>query len=98
MRLCSAISLPSPRTLFTKAENVTMGTHYQAISVAWHDAQWLLGHCCQWLLGCVGKYVCVHVLHVCVCFCARVGEALFALFVYLVHKSGHTTFQLEKYV
>lgn len=29
----------SPRTIFTKAENVTMGTHYQATSVAWHDAQ-----------------------------------------------------------
>ncbi len=41
-----------------------MGTHYQATSVAWHDAQWLLGHCCQWLLGSVGQYVCV-----CVCIC-----------------------------
>lgn len=34
----------SPRALFTKAENVAMGTHYQATSAAWHDAQWLLGH------------------------------------------------------
>lgn len=71
MRFCSAISPKPPFlfrsscTLFTKAENVTMGTHYQATSVAWHDAQWLLGHCCQWLLGSVGQYVCVCVCRSC---------------------------------
>lgn len=47
----------SRRTIFTKAENVTMGTHYQATSVAWHDAQQLLGHCCQWLLVSVDQCV-----------------------------------------
>lgn len=46
----------SNRTIFTKAENVTMGTHYQATSVAWHDAQQLLGHCCQWLLVSVDQF------------------------------------------
>lgn len=35
----TSLFFSSPRTIFTKAENVTMGTHYQATSVAWHDAQ-----------------------------------------------------------
>lgn len=45
----------SPNTLFTKGskKDVSMGTLSQATSMAWQDAQRLLGHRCQWLLVCV---------------------------------------------
>lgn len=56
-----------------------MGTHYQATSVAWHDAQWLLGHCCQWLLGSVGQSVCVceHMSCIDVCMSTRGEKCVF---------------------
>lgn len=38
-QVCPNLPFSSPCTIFTKAEDVTMGTHYQATSVAWHDAQ-----------------------------------------------------------